>query len=148
MERELRNQSQALLNKICHYFSTKISIFTIFPSTYKYLPWDQQVGYSLSESQLISSVPRYHCYSTSSLVCPMKQVARLSLYDHNCNGMKGNGRLESDWDSVQGLHSQKRHRLDASCGFYQPDAICQQVVSSLLTLSSCIKSVNIRLAAT
>ena len=35
------------------------------------------------------------------------------------------------------LHSQKRHRLDASCGFYRPDAICQQVVSSsLLILSS------------
>ncbi len=33
------------------------------------------------------------------------------------------------------LHSQKRHRLDASCGFYRPDAICQQVVSSLLTSS-------------
>ncbi len=47
------------------------------------------------------------------------------------------------------LHSQKRHRLDASCGFYRPDASCrQQVVSSLLTSSSCIKSVNIRLAAT
>ena len=26
------------------------------------------------------------------------------------------------------LHSQKRHRLDASCGFYRPDAICQQIV--------------------
>ena len=35
--------------------------------------------------------------------------------------------------------------FDASCGFYRPDAICQQVVSSLLTSSSCIKSVNIRL---
>ena len=45
-------------------------------------------------------------------------------------------------------NSQKHHRLDASCGFYRPDAICQQVVSSLLTLSSCIKSINIRLAAT
>ena len=45
------------------------------------------------------------------------------------------------------LHSQKRHGLDASCGFYRLDAICQQVVSSLLTSSSYIKSVNIRLAA-
>ncbi len=45
------------------------------------------------------------------------------------------------------LHSQKRHRLDASCGFYRPDASCQQVVSSLLTSPSCIKSGNIRLAA-
>ena len=36
------------------------------------------------------------------------------------------------------LHSQKPHRFDASCGFYRPDAICQQVVSSLLTLSSYI----------
>ena len=34
------------------------------------------------------------------------------------------------------LHSQKRHRLDASCEFYRPEAICQQVVSSLLTASS------------
>ncbi len=48
----------------------------------------------------------------------------------------------------EALYSQKRHKLDASCGFYRPDAICQQVVSSLLTSSSCIKSVNIRLAAT
>ncbi len=47
-----------------------------------------------------------------------------------------------------GVHSQKRHRLGASCGFYRPNASCQQVVSSLLTSSSCIKSVNIRLAAT
>ncbi len=46
------------------------------------------------------------------------------------------------------IHNQKRHGLDASCGFYRPDAICQQFVSSLLTSSSCIKSVNIRLAAT
>ncbi len=38
------------------------------------------------------------------------------------------------------VHSQKRHRLNASCGFYRPDAICQQVVSSLLTSPSCIKS--------
>ena len=39
------------------------------------------------------------------------------------------------------LHSQKRHRLEASCGFYRPDAICQKVVS--------IKPVDfIRLAAT
>ncbi len=36
---------------------------------------------------------------------------------------------------------------DAGCGFYRPDAICQQVVSSLLNSSSCIKSVNISLAA-
>ena len=48
----------------------------------------------------------------------------------------------------QSLHSKKHHRLDASCGFYRPDAVCQQVVSSLLTSSSCIKSVNIRLVAT
>ncbi len=33
-------------------------------------------------------------------------------------------------------HSQKApYRLDASCGFYRPDASCQQVVSSLLTSS-------------
>ncbi len=25
------------------------------------------------------------------------------------------------------LHSQKRHRLETSCGFYRPDAICQKV---------------------
>ena len=42
------------------------------------------------------------------------------------------------------VHSQKRHRFGASCGFHQPDALCQQVVSSLLTSSNCIKSVNIR----
>ena len=30
----------------------------------------------------------------------MKQVVRLSLYDHNYNGKKGDGRLELDWDSV------------------------------------------------
>ncbi len=42
------------------------------------------------------------------------------------------------------VHSQKRHRLDdASCGFYRPDVICQQVVSSLLTSSSCIKPVDV-----
>ena len=46
------------------------------------------------------------------------------------------------------IHSKQRHRLDASCAFYRPDASCQQVVSSLLTSSGCIKSVNIRLAAT
>ena len=45
-------------------------------------------------------------------------------------------------DIAAQVHSQKRHRLYASCGFYRSDAICQQVVSSLLTLSSCIKSVN------
>ncbi len=31
------------------------------------------------------------------------------------------------------VHSQKHHRLDASCGFYRPDAICQ---------TSCIKPVD------
>ncbi len=40
---------------------------------------------------------------------------------------------------ARGLHSQKRHRLYGSCGFYRPAAICQQLVSSLLTSSSCIK---------
>ncbi len=45
------------------------------------------------------------------------------------------------------VRSQKRDRLDASCGFCRPDASFQQVVSSLLTSSSCIKCVNIRLAA-
>ena len=49
--------------------------------------------------------------------------------------------------------TQARNATDViqSSGFYRPrrpDAICQQVVSSLLTLSGCIKSVNIRLAAT
>ncbi len=46
------------------------------------------------------------------------------------------------------VHRQKRHRLDASYGFYLPDANCEQVVSSLLTSSSCIKSVNIKLDKT
>ena len=53
------------------------------------------------------------------------------------------GRVLS-WQSV-GLHSYKRHRLAASCGFYQLDASCQQVTVSLLTTSSCSKSVKIRL---
>ena len=34
--------------------------------------------------------------------------------------------------------------MQLSCGFYRPDAICQQLLSSMLTSSSCIKSVNIR----
>ena len=51
--------------------------------------------------------------------------------------------VENDLEMLE-LHS---HKLDASCGFYRPDASCQQVVSSLLTLSSFIKSVGIRLAA-
>ena len=38
-----------------------------------------------------------------------------------------------------GYYTAKNARLDASCGFYQPDAICQQIVSSLLTSSSCIR---------
>ncbi len=38
------------------------------------------------------------------------------------------------------VHSPKTQRLDASCECYRPDAICQQVVSSLLNSSSCIKS--------
>ena len=46
------------------------------------------------------------------------------------------------------LHSQKRHRLAASCGLYRLAASCHQVAASLLTLSSCSKSVRIRLAAT
>ena len=40
------------------------------------------------------------------------------------------------------VHSQERHRVDASCGFYQPDASCQQIASNLLTSSSCIESMN------
>ena len=41
------------------------------------------------------------------------------------------------------LHSQKRHRLTPSCGFYQLAASCQQVAASLLTSSSCSKSVKV-----
>ena len=41
-----------------------------------------------------------------------------------------------------GLHSQKRHRLAASCGLYRLAASCQQVAASLLTSSSCSKSVK------
>ena len=63
--------------------------------------------------------------------------------------------------SLDALHNQKRHRPDASCGFYQFDASLSsscikpvgfiklhqacwlhQVVSSLLASSSCIKSVG------
>ena len=40
------------------------------------------------------------------------------------------------------LHSQKRHRLAASCEFYPLAASCQQVAASLLTSSSCSKSVK------
>ena len=47
--------------------------------------------------------------------------------------------------NVISLHRQKRHRVDASCVCFWPDASCQQVGSTLLTLSSCIKSVNIGL---
>ena len=43
---------------------------------------------------------------------------------------------------VLGLHSQKRHRLAASCEFYPLAASCQQVAASLLTSSSCSKSVK------
>ena len=45
------------------------------------------------------------------------------------------------------VHSQKRHRLAASCGFYRPAASCQQVAAGLLTSSTCSKPVEIRLAA-
>ena len=45
------------------------------------------------------------------------------------------------------IHSQKRHRLAASCGIYRLAASCHQVAASLLTSSSCSKSVSIRLAA-
>ena len=40
------------------------------------------------------------------------------------------------------VHSQKRHRLAASCEFYPLAASCQQVAASLLTSSSCSKSVK------
>ena len=46
------------------------------------------------------------------------------------------------------VHSQKRHRLAASCGLYRLAESCHQVAASLLTSSSCTKSVRIRLAAT
>ena len=35
--------------------------------------------------------------------------------------------------NVGPIHSQKRHTLDASCGFYRPDTTCSQLASSLLT---------------
>ena len=41
------------------------------------------------------------------------------------------------------IHSQKRHRLAASCGFCRLPASCQQVAASLLTSSNCSKSVKI-----
>ena len=43
-------------------------------------------------------------------------------------------------DSLTVIHRQKRHRLDASCGFYRPDASCQRVVPSLLTSSSSMRN--------
>ena len=46
------------------------------------------------------------------------------------------------------VHSQKRHRPAANCGFYRLAASCQQIAASLLTSSSCSKSVKIRLIAT
>ena len=46
------------------------------------------------------------------------------------------------------LHSQKRHRLVASCQFYQLVATCQQVATSLSISSSSNKSVKIRPVAT
>ena len=46
------------------------------------------------------------------------------------------------------LHSQKRHRIVASCQFYRLVATCQQVATSLSILSSCNRSVEIRLVAT
>ena len=39
------------------------------------------------------------------------------------------------------------HRRVASCGFYRLAGSCQQVAASLLTSSSCSKSVKIRLVA-
>ena len=44
--------------------------------------------------------------------------------------------------TLSALHSQKRHRLAASCEFYPLAASCQQVAASLLTSSSCSKSVK------
>ena len=46
------------------------------------------------------------------------------------------------------VHSQKRHRLVASCQIYRLVATCQQVATSLLISSSCNKLVKIRLVAT
>ena len=46
------------------------------------------------------------------------------------------------------LHSQKRHRLVASCQFYRLVATCWQVATSLWVSSSCNKLVKIRLVAT
>ena len=45
------------------------------------------------------------------------------------------------------LHSQKRHRPAASCGFYRLAARCEQVAAGVLTSSTCSKPVEIRLAA-
>ena len=43
---------------------------------------------------------------------------------------------------LPGLHSQKRHRLAASCGLYRLAASCHQVAATLLTSSSCSKPVD------
>ena len=48
--------------------------------------------------------------------------------------------VERTVDSLTVIHRQKRHRLDASCGFYRPDASCQKVVPSLLTSSSSMRN--------
>ena len=54
---------------------------------------------------------------------------------------------DSQGTMTQQLHSQKRHRLAASCGFYRPAASCQQVAAGLFTSSTCSEPVEIRLAA-
>ena len=46
------------------------------------------------------------------------------------------------------LHRQKRHRRVASCQFYRLVITCQQLATNLSILSSCKKSVKIRLVAT
>ena len=64
-------------------------------------------------------------------------------------GPQGPSPLEDNGQVVvPEIHSQKRHRLAASCGLYRLAASCHEVAASLLTSSSCSKSVRIRLAAT
>ena len=68
-----------------------------------------------------------------------KATSFITLYNLNFSLVQGNILLVT--------HSQKRHRLVASCQFYHIVATCQQIATSLSISPSCNKSVKIRLIA-
>ena len=68
-----------------------------------------------------------------------KNTSFITLYNLNFSLVQGNILLVT--------HSQKRHRLVASCQFHQLVATCQQIATSLTISPSCNKSVKIRLIA-